>query len=63
MSRWNINTEYSFSPRLSVFISVNDIGGFDFKSLRYSPNTPDWAKGNRTMRMGSFTTLGIKGQF
>ena len=62
-TRWNINGEYTLTRRISVFCSVMDIGGFNFRTLRYAPNTPDYAKGLRIMRMGSFTTLGIKGRF
>lgn len=62
-TRWNINGEYTISRGISVFCSVMDIGGFNFRTLRYGPNTPDYAKGLRIMRMGSFTTLGVKGRF
>lgn len=62
-SRWNIDGEFSLNRRISIFATVMDIGGYDFKTLRYAPNTPDYAKGLRIMRMGSFTTLGIKGKF
>jgi TonB-dependent receptor len=62
-SRWNVNMEYSLSRRLSLFATVADIGGFDFQTRRYAPSTPEYARNLRRMRMGSFTTLGIKGSF
>ena len=62
-SRWNVNAEYSLNRRLSLFSSISDIGGFDFRTRRYAPTTPEYARSLRRMKMGSFTTLGIKGSF
>ena len=61
--RLGITTQYSLSRRYAIYASIMDVGGFDQEQFRYAPGTPDYAKGQRLTKIGTFVTLGIKGTF
>lgn len=63
-TRWGLNVQYSLSKRYALYLSADDIGGGVFKnSLRYAPNTPEYAKPGRIYENGWYTTVGVRGQF
>lgn len=62
-TRWNINGEYSVNRWLSVFFVINDVEPYENPQLRYGPTTPDYARTLRSIREGSFTSIGVQGKF
>jgi outer membrane receptor for ferrienterochelin and colicin len=63
-TRWGLNAQYSVSKRVALFLSADDVGGGVFKnSLRYAPNTPEYAKPGRIYETGWSTTVGVRGKF
>ena len=63
ITRWNIYAEYAFNRGLSLFYSINDVGGFANPQYKYGPNTPAYTKNLRAINEGSFSSIGIKGKF
>lgn len=63
-TRWGLNVQYSLTKRVALFASADDLGGGQAKnSLRYAPNTPEYAKPGRIYEYGWYTTVGVRGQF
>lgn len=63
-TRWNIYGEYSLKRWISVFYSINDVGGYENPQYRYGPNTRfAYTKLLRAIDEGSFTSIGVKGRF
>lgn len=62
-TRIGVNGQYSLTKRYSVYVSVNDLGGFIQNLQRYAPNTPEYARGNRLQELGFYYTFGIRGNF
>ncbi|MSU64926.1 MAG: TonB-dependent receptor [Opitutus sp.] len=62
-ARWIADAQYSFSKRLTVYGMLKDIGGLYVHQLRYTTNTPDYAKGARLQKLGYTLTIGVKGTF
>lgn len=62
-TRIGLNGTYSLTRRYSLYASVVDLGGFVQNLQRYSPTTPDYAKGQRRQELGFYTNVGIRGSF
>lgn len=62
-TRIGINGQYSLNRHYSVYMSVNDLGGFVQNLQRYAPNTPRYARGNRLQELGFYYTFGVRGTF
>ncbi|MBI5688915.1 MAG: TonB-dependent receptor [Verrucomicrobia bacterium] len=63
-TRWSLSAEYSLRKGLALYGTVMDFnGGFNPATLRYAPDTPEYARRQRYQELGYYTTLGIKGSF
>ncbi len=62
-TRIGINAQYSLSRRYSLYVSVNDLGGFVQNQQRYTEGTPEWARGNRFQELGFYYVFGVRGSF
>jgi TonB-dependent receptor len=62
-TRWGLSAQYSFSRRISLYGTVQDIGGFTAGERQYAPGTPEYAKTTRYVTIPATYTLGIKGEF
>lgn len=62
-TRIGLTGQYSLTRRYSLYASVVDLGGFVQNLQRYSPTTPDYAKGTRRQELGFYTNVGIRGSF
>ncbi len=62
-TRIGVNAQYSLSRRYSLYMSINDLGGFVQNLQRYAPNTPEYARGNRLQELGFYYTFGVRGTF
>jgi TonB-dependent receptor len=62
--RLSLAIQYSFTKHFSLFGTMADLdGGFNPRSLRYAPGTPEYAKVSRYQQLGSTITVGVKGTF
>ena len=62
-TRIGVNAQYSLSKRYSLYVSVNDLGGFVQNQQRYTEGTPEWARGNRFQELGFYYVFGVRGSF
>ena len=62
--RVGLNAQYSFSPRLAAFGSINNLNGrgFVIGNRRYAPDTPEQMRTRRQQELGATVIFGIKGQ-
>jgi iron complex outermembrane recepter protein len=61
--RLGIDAQYSFHKRLSAYVTIVDVLGFEQWVKRYAPDTPGYARPSRLQELGYFTTIGIRGEF
>lgn len=61
--RMGLDAEYSLSKRYGFFVSATDLGRRTNVTLRYAPETPDYAKATRFQRLGYYVNVGVKGAF
>jgi TonB-dependent receptor len=63
-TRWGLSVQYSLTRRFALYGSATDLdGSFDPATLRFAPTTPAYARMYRYQELGSYFTLGVKGQF
>jgi TonB-dependent receptor len=62
--RVGLNAQYSFSPRLAAYGSINNLNGrgFVIGNRRYAADTPEHMRTRRQQELGATVILGIKGQ-
>jgi hypothetical protein len=62
--RIGLNAQYSFSPRLAVFGSINNLNGrgFVIGNRRYAPDSPEYMRQRRQQELGATVIFGVKGQ-
>jgi hypothetical protein len=59
-----VSGEYSLRKGLTLYGTVMDFnGGFNPATLRYAPDTPEYARRQRYQELGYYTTLGVRGTF
>ena len=65
MLRVGLNAQFSLSPRLAVFGSINNLNGrgFVIGNRRYTAATPDYMRQRRQQQFGATVIFGVKGQF
>ena len=63
--RVGLNAQFSLSPRLAVFGSINNLNGrgFVIGNRRYTAATPDYMRQRRQQQFGATVIFGVKGQF
>ncbi len=61
--RMGLDAEYSLSKRYGLFLSATDLGRRTNVTLRYAPETPDYARATRFQRLGYYVNVGVKGRF
>jgi outer membrane receptor protein involved in Fe transport len=59
----DLNVEYSFSDKLSVFANARNIFNEQQTRLIYADVTPDYAHVERTEEFGVQFAIGVKGKF
>lgn len=59
----DINAEYQFSKRLTVFANARNVLNVQQKLLRYNDATPDYAKTYRIEEFGVQFSVGLKGSW
>ncbi|MES2691964.1 MAG: TonB-dependent receptor [Verrucomicrobiota bacterium] len=62
-TRYGLTINYALTRRYQLYASATDIGGFTQNLQRYSPTTPDYAKGQRWQELGFYTNIGVRGTF
>ena len=62
-TRWGLSAQYSFNRRISLYGTIQDIGGFTAGERQYAPGTPEYAKTTRYVTIPATYTLGLKGEF
>ena len=62
--RVGLNAQYSLSPRLAVYGSINNLNGrgFVIGNRRYAADTPEQMRTRRQQELGATVILGVKGQ-
>lgn len=61
--RMSLDAEYSLSKRYGFFVTASDLGRRTNVTFRYAPETPDYARSTRFMRLGYYVHIGVKGAF
>ena len=61
--RGSLSAQYSLTRRFAVYALISDLTPPISKTLRYAPQTPDFAKRFRYTSLDYYTTIGIKGSF
>ncbi len=59
----DLNVEYAFTDKFSVFANARNIFNEQQTRLIYADVTPDWARTERTEEFGVQLALGVKGKF
>ncbi len=59
----DVNAEYTFWRRTSVFASLNNVLNEPIDNKIYGPNTPDYARFRQRQNYGSLWTFGVKSVF
>ncbi|MSU48691.1 MAG: TonB-dependent receptor [Opitutus sp.] len=61
--RGSLSAQYGLTRRFAVYALISDLTSPISKTLRYAPQTPDYAKRFRYTSLDYYTTIGVKGSF
>jgi TonB-dependent receptor len=61
--RYGVEAEYSLHKHCTLFLGATDLGRRSWVTLRYAPETPDYARYTRRQSNGYYIVTGLKGRF